>query len=275
MKLTVLCDNNTYIDRYYKGEPAFSCLIEDGKKTVLFDTGYSDVYLENADAMQLDLGSVTDIALSHGHNDHTGGLGAFFSRFITPVTLTACPEVFDKKHLDTLEIGSPLSREDLPGNVSLRLTKDAIPLTEHVTFLGFIPRVCPFEQNRAVGERLVCGKAVPDNLPEDTALTLLLPKGQFIVTGCSHSGIVNICERALSLYPDKPILGILGGFHLRKACAESEKTAIALSSLVQGTLYPCHCTCLDVKMQLAHYLPVKEVGVSLQLLFAGNEISDM
>ena len=30
MKLTVLCDNNTYIDQYYLGEPALCFYIEDG-----------------------------------------------------------------------------------------------------------------------------------------------------------------------------------------------------------------------------------------------------
>ena len=38
-------DNNTYIDQYYLGEPAFSVYIEDGAEKILFDTGYSvDVY---------------------------------------------------------------------------------------------------------------------------------------------------------------------------------------------------------------------------------------
>jgi len=36
MKLTVLCDNNTYIDQYYLGEPALCFYIEDenGSSTV-------------------------------------------------------------------------------------------------------------------------------------------------------------------------------------------------------------------------------------------------
>ena len=38
MKLTVLMDNNTYIDRYYKGEPAVSYYLEDGYRNILFDT---------------------------------------------------------------------------------------------------------------------------------------------------------------------------------------------------------------------------------------------
>ena len=51
MKLTVLTDNHTYIDQYYLGEPAFSCWLEADGKRVLFDTGYSDVFLRNARAM--------------------------------------------------------------------------------------------------------------------------------------------------------------------------------------------------------------------------------
>ena len=45
MKLTILMDNNTYIDQYYLGEPAFSVYIEDGAEKILFDTGYSDAFL--------------------------------------------------------------------------------------------------------------------------------------------------------------------------------------------------------------------------------------
>ena len=39
VKLTVLMDNNTYIDRYYLGEPAVSYYLEDGDVRLLFDAG--------------------------------------------------------------------------------------------------------------------------------------------------------------------------------------------------------------------------------------------
>ena len=45
MKLTVLIDNNTYIDEYYIGEPALSYYIEDENERLLFDTGYSDAFI--------------------------------------------------------------------------------------------------------------------------------------------------------------------------------------------------------------------------------------
>ena len=45
MKLTVLVDNNTFIDQYYLGEPAVCYYIEDGETKILLDAGYSDVYI--------------------------------------------------------------------------------------------------------------------------------------------------------------------------------------------------------------------------------------
>ena len=55
MKLTVLVDNNTYIDQYYLGEPGVSFYIESQNQKVLFDTGYSHIFKENAKKMGIDL----------------------------------------------------------------------------------------------------------------------------------------------------------------------------------------------------------------------------
>ena len=74
MTITVLVDNNTYIDQYFRGEPALCCWLEDEDRRILFDTGYSDLLLQNAAAMGIDLSTTTQVVLSHGHNDHTGGL---------------------------------------------------------------------------------------------------------------------------------------------------------------------------------------------------------
>ena len=74
MKITVLVDNNTYIDRYYLAEPDVSYYLEEEKQRILFDTGYSDVFYKNAQSMDIDLNNLTHVILSHGHNDHSGGL---------------------------------------------------------------------------------------------------------------------------------------------------------------------------------------------------------
>ncbi|MCC8094668.1 MAG: hypothetical protein LIP05_04485 [Tannerellaceae bacterium] len=48
MKLTVLVDNHTFIDHYFYGEPALCFYIEEEEAKILFDTGYSDVFIRNA-----------------------------------------------------------------------------------------------------------------------------------------------------------------------------------------------------------------------------------
>ena len=74
MQLTVLVDNNTLIDRYYLGEPGVAYYLEDGDVRILFDVGYSDIFLRNAQALGIDLSRLQQVVLSHGHNDHTRGL---------------------------------------------------------------------------------------------------------------------------------------------------------------------------------------------------------
>src|SRR3982750_2583642 len=57
------------------GEWGFSALIEANGRRFLFDTGaHPDAVLKNAEALGVDLSTVTDVVLSHFHWDHTGGL---------------------------------------------------------------------------------------------------------------------------------------------------------------------------------------------------------
>ena len=100
MKLTVLIDNNTYIDEYYIGEPALSYYIEDENERLLFDTGYSDAFIRNAQAMNIDLSAISTLVLSHGHNDHTGGIKYLMNQYPDcKCKIVAHPDVFKKENL--------------------------------------------------------------------------------------------------------------------------------------------------------------------------------
>ncbi len=55
IKLTILLDNNTIIDRYFLAEPGLSFYIEADGQKILFDVGYSNAYLVNAQKTKIDL----------------------------------------------------------------------------------------------------------------------------------------------------------------------------------------------------------------------------
>ena len=266
-KLTVLMDNNTYIDQYYLGEPAVSYLIEDGERVILFDAGYSGAFLENATRMKIDLSRVTDIVLSHGHNDHTGGLPAFFERFTQPVRVYAHLGAFLPKRAAGLDVGSPLPVYQLPKQVDLRLGTKPQQVSEHVRYLGAIPRSYAFEADRAVGETLsACGCCWEnDTLKDDTALALTLPEGVFVVTGCAHAGVCNTVLYAKEQSGQSRVLGLLGGFHLFEKGTTLDETIQTLKMLCVERVYPAHCTSLAVKCAFFAAFDTVEVGVGLTL----------
>lgn len=133
MKLTVLADNNTYIDQYYLAEPALSIYIENSDKKYLFDTGYSDVYLKNAEKLGIDLEQLDAVIISHGHNDHTGGL-AFYPKTKHEPLLIAHPGIIEDKKADGLSIALPVSEAYLQERFVFRLTKNRCGLMSSLCF---------------------------------------------------------------------------------------------------------------------------------------------
>ena len=268
MKLTVLVDNAAIIDRYFLAEPAVSYLLEDGAARILLDVGYSDVFLKNAQAMGLDLARATDIVLSHGHNDHTGGLCAFFDAFpASRVRLTACPGVFAPRRDDAgCSIGPPLTAQAACAHAAVKTSEAPVQLSEHVTFLGRIPRRTDFEAQMPIGTRLSeHGTWEADFLPDDSALAIKTADGLFLLLGCAHSGVCNTILHAQTLFPGVPIRGLLGGLHLMRLDAQAKQTIAFLQTLPLKALYPSHCTAFSVRAKMAQTLPVLDVGVGMAL----------
>ncbi|MDO5440296.1 MAG: MBL fold metallo-hydrolase [Erysipelotrichaceae bacterium] len=260
MKLKVLVDNNTFIDEYFVGEPGLSFYIEDKGKRILFDTGYSDVYLKNAQKMNIDLNNIDYLVLSHGHNDHTGGLRYLNSIDTSNTALIAHLGVFNSRNHKGLEIGSPVQlqaiklKEFIDGS-------DPYKITDNLYYLGQIDRKIDFE-NRTIGT-LADGKA--DEVLDDTALAYKTDDGIFIITACSHSGICNIIEKAKKMLNDNRIIGIIGGFHLLEDNKQLDETINYFNENNIKELYPCHCVCLSAKAKMMNVAKVHEVGVGLEL----------
>jgi 7,8-dihydropterin-6-yl-methyl-4-(beta-D-ribofuranosyl)aminobenzene 5'-phosphate synthase len=276
VQLTVLVDNNTLIDRYFQGEPGISFFIRDDERRILFDTGYSGLFLQNARKMDIDLRRLDWVVLSHGHLDHTWGLDPLIRLFTEaaiegqPVerpTLLGHPGVLGSKRIEALpNAGSGLSEEKLSPHFPLRFSREPVWLTERLVFLGEIPRILDFEGACPLGEVVAGEGTAPDLLVDDSALAYRSRDGLVLITGCAHAGICNTIEHARRVCGEERLADVIGGFHLLAPSAERlEETVRHLDAMGLRSLHPCHCTDLSSKVALARRLPVEEVGVGLRL----------
>ena len=268
MRLTVLVDNNTYIDEYYWGEPGVCYYIEDGEEVLLFDVGYSDLFIKNAAAMNIDLSQLNTIVLSHGHDDHTRGLKSLLElKNAEVIQHIAHPDALNHKECDGLKISAPFTRVELAEKCQLKLTRTPVKVTENITFLGEIPRVIDFEKPGPIGKQQVGDHLTDDYLLDDSALVYQGKAGIYIITGCSHSGICNIIEYAKTVTGDQRVCGVIGGFHLFEVNDRVAQTIDYFKNNQIDQIYPCHCTAFPVKAAIHSRIPIVEVGVGLELVW--------
>ena len=261
MKLTVLCENNARVGAYYLAEPGVSYYIEcDGKK-ILFDTGFSDVFLRNAQALGIDLTALDAIALSHGHDDHTGGL-PYLPATENKIPLYACSGIFDPKREEGKVDGSPLTLSQAQERFALHLSAEPAAITEHLWHLGEIPRVTDFECRRPFGEKFVDGKWEEDYMLDDSALVYVGKEGLTIITGCSHCGICNIVEQAKKVFHEERIAGVIGGLHMPKMTPKVGRTVEYLKAQNVKRLCPCHCTGFYARAAIHAAAPIEEICVA-------------
>lgn len=276
MELRVLVDNNTLIDRYFLAEPGLSFYLNDEGHEVLFDLGYSDIFLKNAEKMGIDLLQVSDIVISHGHLDHTWGLEPFIRcfneaqfehRVCGQPRLVAHPEAFISVAADGInEFGSLMSADKLQKHFKLKLSREPVEITPRLTWLGEVPRRFEFENLQSFGRK--DGEDSEDLVPDDSALAYKSEDGLVIITGCSHAGICNIAEYAKEVCEQDKLVDIVGGLHLMNpAAVQLEGTLDYLGQQNLKGIHACHCTDLDSKIAISTVVKVHEVGVGLNLKY--------
>jgi len=76
MRLTIVYDNTVYLgSQGLASRWGFSCLVETGRRRILFDTGGDgDVLLDNMAVLDVQPETIDTIVISHEHWDHAGGL---------------------------------------------------------------------------------------------------------------------------------------------------------------------------------------------------------
>ena len=222
--------------------------------TILFDTGYSQIGVpHNMALLGIELQRIETIVLSHAHMDHTGSLHKILDGIQGPVTLVVHPGAFYYPRYIERDDGTrqrfprTLSREDLASE-KLRILESKTPVLladDGLMVTGQVERTTGFEKGLpgALLERN--GKMMPDPIADDQGLVLnLKERGLVVISGCSHSGIINTILHAQKLTGLRKVYAVLGGFHLTGPAFEPiiEKTISELKNVAPEVIVPMHCT---------------------------------
>ncbi|HPF50855.1 MAG TPA: MBL fold metallo-hydrolase [Draconibacterium sp.] len=260
MKINILTDN--VAGSRYKAEHGLSYLLEiDGEK-ILFDTGHSNLFLENAAQMGINIqDEVLTVVLSHGHWDHGNGL-----KYLKNKTLIAHPGIFSKRYRkkDHSYLGLNLEQNEAEKTFNLQLSSSPVRVTSHLWFLGEIPRINDFE---AKSTTFVLENGEEDFVSDDSALVAIKNNELIIISGCAHSGICNICEYAKELTGISKIKAVIGGFHLKD---QGEQTIKTIEYFKQNQIelpLPSHCTELLAKVLFQQQFNFPEVKTGLSFSF--------
>ncbi|MDH7479697.1 MAG: MBL fold metallo-hydrolase [Syntrophomonadaceae bacterium] len=242
IRITILMDNTVRVPRL-KAEHGWAALVEKGPERLLFDTGQSPQFLENARLLGIDLTGVSKAVLSHGHYDHSGGLPEFL-RLNSRALVYAHPGVlitrFSRPPGETArEIGIP--RDGIDAR-RLVLTSEPVSLFAGCLTTGEIPRgeydpasEGHFYEDRE-GSRL-------DLIGDDQALILESGEGLIVILGCCHSGLKATLDRVRAITDETSVFMVLGGLHLADASDRlMEQTARALREYSVRSIGLSHCT---------------------------------
>ncbi|MDI9412650.1 MAG: MBL fold metallo-hydrolase [Bacillota bacterium] len=279
MKVTLLLENNSLYCSYLYAEHGFSAWIEDEDIKVLYDFGFSDKFIRNAEALGIDLRLADYVILSHGHKDHFGGLKYLIKYYKDmamakkPIMLLSHEDIFQKRYNFTKNgpSGLDVSREIMEQHFDVRITPAPLWLTSNLCYMGIIESTNNFErQVPQAPKKLKDGIWMDDLVDEDTQLAYRHKNGNevSIVAGCAHYGICNIIESAKRLTGAEKVNTYVGGSHLRIDEVTQEQVDLTCEYIKSERIknfYICHDTDLHCKQALWNATPSKEAGVGLKV----------
>jgi 7,8-dihydropterin-6-yl-methyl-4-(beta-D-ribofuranosyl)aminobenzene 5'-phosphate synthase len=266
-------------------EHGFSALIEvrrgSQRGTVLFDTGVSRAgILHNLDVMEINAQDIQAIILSHGHADHAMGLPGLIDRLGSrSLPLVLHPDAYLERRVvlpNGTEVSIPPPRRSDLQRENIEIIEEVGPsmlVDEMLLVSGEVARSTPFETGFPGHQAKREGVWEPDPLIMDDqcAIINVRDKGLVIVTGCGHSGIVNIIRNAQWLTGVEAVYAVVGGFHLTGALFESRIVATidALQAIGPRYVLPGHCTGWVATHKIARTMPdafiANSVGTTLLL----------
>lgn len=262
MKIHVLMENTAGRPDMLT-EHGLSLYVETKRHKLLFDTGQSPAFAENARRLGIDLSQVDLAVISHGHYDHGGGLARFLELNHTAPVYLNCHAFEPHGHKDRY-IG--IDRE-LAKNPRLIPVNDALVIDEELELYSCNERAKPYGLDSAGLSMYQDGKWIPEDFRHEQYLLIWENNRTVLLSGCSHKGILNI---QTWFQPDV----LIGGFHFAKLDPEGDgrqrlEEAAAILQQFPTRYWTGHCTGVPqyqfLKKQLGYQLGYLGTGQVLYL----------
>lgn len=243
MKVTALTENTTEIG--LRTEHGLSLYIETDDQKILFDSGQTELFAENAGHLGIDLSSVDMMILSHGHYDHGGGLKKFIE--INKKAPIYMSRYAFEPHYNVTEkyIGLDSSLEN---SERIIFTDEITKISDKLTLYSCNDREKMTDLGSFGLNMLENGRLVPDDFRHEQYLLIKENGKRILISGCSHKGINNIESWFI---PDV----LIGGFHFSKLECGEKLIALAKQLDSEPTqYYTCHCTGVEQYNFMRNYI---------------------
>lgn len=306
MNFTVLIDNRRKNEALWS-EHGFSLLFETDGQLILLDTGASGRFADNwemlaenrnASGGNLSPGRMKKasrgvclrgtrpadtgcLILSHGHNDHTGGLRTFLEcNFSAPVYISARVK---GAHYYSCRTKTASDTDTAPDTAPETPLNDPgyLPVFREYRSIGVSQAVLEEYQDRIIyirGSRRLTPKVslidiraerlhIPprwplpagnatllaedhaDTFDHELAVAVEDPDGLVVLSPCSHTGVLNILEACQKFTGNRlPVKAFIGGTHLVEYVPDTIEQTRELALTIkekypQMKFFSGHCTC--------------------------------